>query len=220
VADTSLLALLKLCASSPLEDPKTFARTILDISTIAAAAYTGTIRLLENKEYGMANGMILSVESRYAGWVDSALLERNPWNTAFDTSLTPRQAWTALSCFVEVCPRENEELVPPQSLNPFPRLEIIDYLVPGQRGQVRFPGVEDCESKGLFIVFKTGLQEFGTRLQKDGTFIVPREVANTGANFIFVTSDDKPACDENIAAGPVVYQFDFSSHHGDKKDKK
>jgi len=175
---------------------------------------------LENKEYGMANGMILSVESRQADWVNSALFEKNPWNTAFDTSLTPRQAWTALSCYVEACPRENVELVPPQSLNPFPRLEIIDRLLPGQRGQVRFPGVEDCESRGLFIVFKTGLQEVKTRLQKDGTFTVPREVASTGTNFIFVTLDDKSVCDENIVAGPAIYHFNFSSRHNDKKDDK
>lgn len=168
----------------------------------------------------MANGMILSVESRQAGWVNSALFEKNPWNMAFDTSLTPRQAWTALSYYVEACPRENVELVPPQSLNPFPRLEIIDCLLPGQWGQVRFPGVEDCEIRSLFIVFKTGLQEVKTQLQKDGTFIVPREVANTGTNFIFVTLDDKSVCDENIVAGPATYQSDFSSRHIDKKDDK
>jgi len=175
---------------------------------------------LENKEYGMANGMILSVESRQADWVNSALFEKNPWNVAFDTSLTPRQAWTALSCYVEACPREDVELVPPQSLNPFPRLEIIDRLLPGQRGQVRFPGVEDFESTGLFIVFKTGLQEVKTRLQKDGIFTVPREVASTGTNFIFVTSNDKSVCDENIVAGPAIYHFNFSSRHNDKKDDK
>lgn len=162
----------------------------------------------------MANGMILSVESRQAGWVNSALFEKNSWNMAFDTPLTPRQAWTALSCYIEACPRENVELVPPQSLDSFPRLEIIG------RGQVRFPGVEDCESRGLFVVFKTGLQEVKTRLQKDGTFTVPREVASTGTNFIFVTLNDKSVCDENIVAGPAIYQFDFSSRHNDKKDDK
>ncbi|KAF5349106.1 hypothetical protein D9756_009516 [Leucocoprinus leucothites] len=196
----------------PLENPRTFARASLDISTIVAAAFTGALGHLENREYSVANGMILSVEARQAGWVNSALFKKNPWNTAFDTSLTFRQAWTALSRFIETCPPEYEELVPPQSTNAFPRLEVVCRLIPGQRGQVRFRGVEDCERRGLYVVFKTGMQEVRARLQKDGSFIVPREVANTGANFIFVTSNDKPVCDENIVAGPTLYQFDFSSY--------
>ncbi|KAJ3576355.1 hypothetical protein NP233_g479 [Leucocoprinus birnbaumii] len=194
------------------EDPRAFARESLDISTIVAAAFTGALGHLENRDYNVVNGLTLSVEARQAGWVNSAIFRKNPWNTAFDTSLTFRQAWTALDRFIETCPPEYEELVPSQAVRAFARLETIGRLVAGQRGQLRFRGVEDCERRGLFVVFKTGLEEFRVRLENNGFFVVPPQVANTGANFIFVTSNDKAVCDENIVAGPTLYQFDFSSY--------
>ncbi|KXN86828.1 hypothetical protein AN958_09564 [Leucoagaricus sp. SymC.cos] len=196
----------------PLENPATFAQGSLDISTIVAAAYTGALGLLENREYRVTNGQILSVESRQASWVNSALFRKNPWNTAFDTALTLRQAWSALSRYIESCPGQNAELVPPQSTNPFPRLDVVSRLVPGQRGQVRFQGADNCEQRGLYVVFKTGLQEVRAKLQNNGFFIVPQQVANTGANFIFVTSNSNPCGDENIVAGPTIYQFSFGSY--------
>jgi hypothetical protein len=205
------LYFLTFSIDSPLDSAAAFARASLDISTIVEAAYNGALGCLNNKDYRIVNGQIASAEARQAAWVNSALFKKNPWNTAFDTALTFRQAWTAIGRYVESCPPENEELVPPQSINAFPSLEIVGILVHGQRGQVRFPGVEDCERRGLFVVFKTGLQELRAKLSRDGFFEVPAEVVNTGANFIFVTSNDILVTDENIVAGPTIYQFDFDS---------
>lgn len=194
----------------PSEDPQSLIQISVDIETILASAYNGAMGLVEDKNYRVILASILGTISRQAGWMNSAVLKENPWNTAFDVPLTLRQAWTAVQRYISNCPPENATLFPNGSLDPFTQLNIVGPLIPGSTGLLTFDEMESSDGP-LYVVFMTGIGEIRTRLRPDGSFDVPQDVADRGAVYIMVISNEAPITDENTIAGPALAGFNSNS---------
>ncbi|KAF9442801.1 hypothetical protein P691DRAFT_738603 [Macrolepiota fuliginosa MF-IS2] len=195
----------------PLHTPRSFVRNAVDVETISESAYIGAMDRLQRNDFRVADAAILGVEARQASWIHSAIEHLNPWNTALDVPLTPRQVWTILQRYIESCPSDNAKLLPPRTTDTFEQLKVVGRLHPGQRGQVRFHEIH-YEEECLFVIFKTGVSELSARLGKHGYFVVPEGVKNTGADYIFVTRKDSAVTDDNIVAGPTLYMFSYGSN--------
>jgi hypothetical protein len=196
----------------PLGDPQSLIRTGRDLATVLASASYGAIGQMENSDYRTTIGSISGIISRQAGWLNSAVLEKNAWNTAFDAPLTFRQSWTSVQRYISSCPLDNALCFPSGFIDPFVPLNIEETLIPGSRGSVNFDKMEESSAdRALYVSFMTGIGESHTPLEKNGFFDVPRGVANLGAVYAFVTSDGGPITDENILAGPAVAQSYSSS---------
>lgn len=196
----------------PLEDPRSLIEAVINIATVLASAFYGAIGRMENADYRTALASISGTISRQAGWLNSAVLEKSAWNTAFDAPLTSRQAWTIVQRYISSCPPENAELFSTGFPDTFTPLDISGALIPGSRGIVKFDKmVELLADRLLEVVFTTGIGELRSPLENGGFFNVPRGVAGLGTAYVFVALSDGPITDLNIIAGPALVQFPSSS---------
>ncbi|KAF9479898.1 hypothetical protein BDN70DRAFT_662439 [Pholiota conissans] len=129
------------------------------LETIAASAYTGALQYFNNRAYVTTGASILAVEARHASWINSAVRKQNPWNTAFETPLTPSQVATLLSNFFDYasCPAGNNNLLPPEH-RPHPRLLLSPRLVPGEKAEISFPSTNLERGQRFYVSFLSGIE--------------------------------------------------------------
>ncbi|KAF7315950.1 hypothetical protein MIND_00111800 [Mycena indigotica] len=190
----------------------TDARSVIEQATtlksITTAAYNGALRLLNNRDYASIAASMMAVEARHDSWLNGAVLQRSAWTTAFEASLGPSQAFSALLSYIKSCPASNSPLLP--GLNRFPALSLSN-IYPGQTATVSF-SVPNAPNRQLFAAFISGagkptfvpLEENNTRVK------VPDNLF--GRVFCVITSDGGRADDEVTVAGPSLVELQFNAN--------
>ncbi|KAF5324076.1 hypothetical protein D9619_011220 [Psilocybe cf. subviscida] len=130
------------------------------LTTIASSSYVGSLQCFNNRAYITTSASILSVESRQTSWINGAVRKINPWNTAFETPLTPNEVVTLFLSFMDfdTCPQENRDRLPP-NFRPYPVLTLAPRLVPGEEAEISFPypgGLGPDEH--LYLAFLVGIE--------------------------------------------------------------
>ncbi|PPR02088.1 hypothetical protein CVT24_011222 [Panaeolus cyanescens] len=204
-----------------VNDPRNFVEFSEAVQSIITSAYVGILRYFNERSYITAGASILAVEARQAAWINSAVRHKNPWNSAFETALTPSQVYTLLSCFFDFnsITEQNRALLP-AGINPAPRLSLAPRLLPGQQGELSFPYPSLNEHECLYVVFLTGAANIVAPLidQHDGHYFVeiPLELEGAGTVYIVLIrgSDnigDVTVSDQTTVAGPAIAEFPYNA---------
>ncbi|KAK7001347.1 protein rds1 [Favolaschia claudopus] len=191
----------------PLTDVHSFVDSSIILEGVGTAAYTGGAQLIDNKGYLTVAASILAVEARHTAWLDAAVNRRNPWNTAFDTPLTPNQVYTLASGFIKSCPTGNARSLP--TLTAFPSLTVADDAHPGSSTTLTFNA--PASPPQLFAAFISGVGApvFVPIESGSNKVEVPRDLI--GVVYCVVTKDGKRVDDSTTVAGPAILNFGFDS---------
>ncbi|KAF9041652.1 ferritin-like domain-containing protein [Panaeolus papilionaceus] len=204
-----------------VNDPRNFVEFSEAIQSIITGAYVGILRYFNERSYITAGASILAVEARQAAWINSAVRHKNPWNSAFETALTPSQVYTLLSSFFDFnsLTEDNRALLPAGNW-PAPRLSLAPRLLPGQQGEISFPYPNLNEHECLYVVFLTGAANIVAPLinQDNGHYFVeiPLELEGAGTVYIVLIrgSDnigDVVVSDQTTVAGPAIAEFPYNA---------
>jgi hypothetical protein len=189
----------------PDHDPRSFVGTSVALENVGVSAYTGAAAFIANKAYLTAAATILTVESRQAAWVNSAVEKLNPWGTAFDIPLDMDQVYSLASGFIKSCPSGNAALLP--SLKAFPKLSIPASARPGKATKLTFDAPSG-KSK-LYAAFLTGSGSIFVPMGEDMTVMVPEGMM--GTSYVIVTSDNSKVDGSVTLAGPAIVMFGYDS---------
>ncbi|KAJ7049978.1 ferritin-like domain-containing protein [Mycena amicta] len=190
------------------DDPHSVIKQAAILKTITTAAYNGAVRVIDNRDYAAVVASMMAVEARQISWINSAALQSSPWDTAFQTALAPRQAFSMMRSYIKTCPAGNDALL--GGLKQFPSLTLAD-VHPGKMTSVSF-SAPDAPKRQLFAAFISGAASpLFVPLEEENTrFKVPEKVAG-GFVFCVITSDGGRADDETTVAGPVLLEMPFSA---------
>ncbi|KAF5374558.1 hypothetical protein D9757_010164 [Collybiopsis confluens] len=192
------------------------------LETVGASAYSGALNLLTDKEFLLATAAILSTEARHSTWIQSKVLQINPWSGPYEVPLTPNQAITIASQFVVACPDSNPSI----AARPFPSLNLVSSIAPGVEAEMSFNISEVNEAaQGTIDVSKLSaafLTANGTIFaplmaglgSPPGTFNVtfPAQKQLLGTGFVaIVNNDTTEVTDATIVAGPMPIMFPFNA---------
>lgn len=194
--------------SFPDTDPMTFVTTSFMLETVGVSAYSGAAQFLSNSDYITSSGAILAVEARQSAWINSAVLNANPWNTAFDTPLDLNHVWTIASGVIVSCPSSNMAL----PVKAFPALSFPAGAQPGQTVKVSFNATTTSEQ--LYVAFIAGLGATFAPLSSQMTVDIPSTLQ--GVVFPLITSSNDTVTDDVTIAGPAFLSFDFNSDGEDE----
>ncbi|KDR66313.1 hypothetical protein GALMADRAFT_81121 [Galerina marginata CBS 339.88] len=205
------------------------------ITTIVAGSYVGGLHYFSNREYVTVGASILSVESRQASWINSAVRKQHPWNTAFETPLSPNQVLTLLTSFFDFdkMPAQNRALLP-ANLRPYPRLWLAPRLVPGQEAEISFQNPNVQKNERLYAAFLFGFETiFAPITEREDTTIqgadaghdnrkyfvqIPKDLDVKGTVFVVVLKgtgniSEVRLDDQSTVAGPAIAMFSFGANH-------
>ncbi|KAF8649923.1 hypothetical protein AX16_005480 [Volvariella volvacea WC 439] len=200
----------------PHSNPRSFVELSAIISNVATSAFNGMLPFVNDKGYLTAFGSILGVQARHAGWINSALLWVNPWNTAFETPLDANQARSWFSTFIVSCPGPNF-LSPSKS---FSKLALPANALPGATVELQIIG-DALSSEAnkdkypyprpqlyLHCLTGTGIYTSVVDMPKKQVTI-PNGIR--GAAYCLVSKDKEKATDASTVAGPAVVMCPFEA---------
>ncbi|TFK21259.1 hypothetical protein FA15DRAFT_86026 [Coprinopsis marcescibilis] len=204
-----------------VDNVRDFVKLSEAISEISVSATNGALRRVKNEDVIGVLASILGNEARHASWINSAVIGKNPWNTALETPMTLSQRFTVVLPLVASCPESNLPLFP-QELKNFATLKFLDRIVPGQKTQIDFGSIGSDDGTLLHAAFNVGNGTYIKRVyEQDGGYYVdlPQELASKGAVFVIIVKDDIQnegrngliVSDANTIAGPSLLMFPFDS---------
>ncbi|EGO03185.1 hypothetical protein SERLA73DRAFT_174640 [Serpula lacrymans var. lacrymans S7.3] len=197
----------------PVTDAQSFVSFSFLLETVGVSAYSGAAQLLaSNTDYLTAAGAILAVEARQSAWINSAILNANPWNTAFDTPLDLNQVYTIASGVIVSCPSTNMAL----PVKAFPALTFPASAQPSQTVQVSF-SADTTPSDTLYVAFISGLESIIVPLDQ-GSNAVTIPAVLQGVVFAIVVNDSESVGDSVTVAGPAFLSFDYNSKGQDESE--
>ncbi|KAF8877653.1 ferritin-like domain-containing protein [Gymnopilus junonius] len=189
------------------------------ITTIGTSSYIGAIHNFNNKEYVTVGAALLALEARQTGWINSAIRQQNPWNTAFETPLTSSQVITLLSSLSDLnfnsIASANPSLLP-SSITPSPALTLSSQLIPGNEAELVFPLPSPPLSRDerLYATFLFGFETIFAPISERFYVQIPRDLDGKGTVFVSVLRGrgGMDAADgENVVAGPAIAVFPFGA---------
>jgi hypothetical protein len=190
----------------PDHDARSFVGTSVALENVGVSAYTGAAAFIANKAYLTAAATILTVESRQAAWVNSAVEKLNPWGTAFDIPLDIDQVYTLASGFIKSCPAGNAPLLP--ALKSFPALSVSGSARPGKATKLTFD-LPSGSKKQLYAAFLSGSGTIFVPIGEDMTVMVPDGLM--GTSYVIVTNDNSKVDGTVTVAGPAIVMFGYNS---------
>ncbi|TFK69351.1 hypothetical protein BDN72DRAFT_616394 [Pluteus cervinus] len=220
----------------PHSDPKSFIEMGVMIENVVTSAFNGILPFVANKSFLTAFGSILGVEARHAGWISSALLWVNPWNSAFETPLDANQAFSWLSGFIESCPHStfhpsspafyappshnnssnsnpsfSNSYQHPYSDKPFPRFTLSPLARPGHtvHFDVDIP-TEGLRGQQVFMHCIAGTGVYTSQVDVDKkTVYMPKGMK--GVVYCLLSKEPKKVVDGTTIAGPAVVLCPFEA---------
>ncbi|KAF7305753.1 hypothetical protein HMN09_00728900 [Mycena chlorophos] len=184
-------------------DPRSVVDQAVVLKQFSVAATNGLVRVLDNRDYAAVVSSMMGTEARHSAWLSSAVQQRSPWSTAFETALGPRQSYSMLLSYAKSCPTDNK------SLKPFPTL-ALNAVQAGQPASVAFTA-PDAPDRQLFAAFINGAA---------APVFVPLEESNTkvkvpenlfGFVYVVITSDGGRWDDDVTVAGPILLERSFNA---------
>ncbi|KAH7882861.1 ferritin-like domain-containing protein [Phlebopus sp. FC_14] len=196
--------------SFPDTDPWSFADLSYLIETVATSAYSGAVRNLLNPDLGPTLAAILAVKARHSAWINSAILDANPWSTAFDTPLDMNHVLTLMSDFVVSCPSPpaSSDLTDVLSPKPFRKLALPPDSRPGQTVQLSFESADSNDP--LFVWFATGFESTVLLMNTDKTVSIPSSIK--GVIYVIVLDCNDTMSSASTVAGPAFLNIDYDPH--------
>jgi len=193
-------------------DVKTFLAIANVLEGVGVSAYLGAAQYIANKAYLTAAGSILTVESRHSAYIranqDPAL---SPFPAAFDIPLDFDEVYSLAAQFITECPADNPAL----PVKAFPALSVKPQSA-GTRKQgeyVELKAAKSVEAKGAYFITSNGpVQAEFTGEGEDFCVTIP-EKAQDGQAYLVLTSDESAPSDENIVAGPAVFEIADNAYY-------
>lgn len=191
----------------PYNDPKSFAALSMALETVGTSAYMGAAQLLQNKDTLTTAASILTVESRQAAWVGSAVLKGTPWDGPFETPLSPDGIYSLASQFIVSCPETNAKL----PVTPLPKL-MIEPGSPttGERVKFQFDEKEVPTDGQLYVAWFNGIAVQYSDL-KNGSAKVPKDLQGTVYAAIVKDKAGSPTA-QQLLTGLVMFEIAFPSY--------
>ncbi|KAH6912547.1 ferritin-like domain-containing protein [Coprinopsis sp. MPI-PUGE-AT-0042] len=208
------------------------------VEQIAMSTLQGLLGSVENKEYLEAIALMLGVNARHTSWVMSAITKLNPFNGAFETPLSSRQAHTLLSSYVTSCPSSNAAFLP-ANLDLYNALDIPLNITAGSPVKLSFD--DRNVSDDIFAAFVFGAGKFVVPLrtvevdnnrlgyhalptypvsyqpikanqpEAPGYWVtVPEDLRGQGGVYVYLTTSPDGEEDGTVA-GPVLLSFPYDN---------
>jgi len=193
--------------SFPITDVHSFVHLSQLFEDVGGAAYTGAIPYLSSQENSAVSASILATEVRQAAWLAASVNNGAPWGSAFQNSLTLRQAFSAASTFITSCPSDNPDL----GLIAFPALNITgsfpEQAFPGENATVQYAPSSSVTATHIAFVF--ALTPIFVAIE-NGNVLVPENLS--GQVYAIATSSATELSDSTTVAGPAPMLFERFSN--------
>jgi len=199
----SFSPMLRWRRSSPYTDVKSFVGLATLIENVGVSAYSGAAQYITNAEYTTVAAVILTTEARHQAWQNSAVSGLNPWGSAFDTPLGLDMVYTMASQFITSCPSSNAAL----PVKAFPTL-AVGAGNPGDNVAFTF---NDNHSGVNYAIFYEGLGSTAVQLDSNDMATIPSGLQGIGYVLISTASSAANVTNDNIIAGPAMFDFPFSA---------
>ncbi|KAG8920708.1 hypothetical protein FRC03_010820 [Tulasnella sp. 419] len=184
----------------PYDSPRSFAALAMVLEGVGVSAYLGAARFIADKDYAEAAESIMSVESRHAAWISSAIQKQAAWGGAFDTPLNLNQVYSLAAPFFVTCPETNFDL----PVRSFPPLSIkTKQYSPGSRIALQF---DDSAYQGqeLYLALFNGLSTEYVKIEGKKARLPP---SLEGTVYAVVTKSPDSVNDDNTIAGVAILYF-------------
>ncbi|KAI0351015.1 hypothetical protein OH77DRAFT_1498721 [Trametes cingulata] len=187
----------------PLTDVDSFIDIAQRITTVQASAGIGAAGFINGTGLAIATAAAAATESRHAGWITSAVQKRQPWDGAWETPLSPSDAYSLLNTYIGDCPDTNPDL----PFKTYPALTVYPGY-PTADGTVFVSLTLKAAAAQFYLVWLDGLTVRYSPITS-GQATVPEGL--DGTVYVAVVSSQDPPSTNNLVSGFAIVQFPFSS---------
>ncbi|KAL1948310.1 hypothetical protein VTO73DRAFT_12385 [Trametes versicolor] len=195
--------------TSAYTDVTSFVNLAQKIESIGASAYLGlagalNVTTLKEDQTTLvltAGGSVAAAKARQAGWITSAVQQRQPWDGAFETPLTPSAAWSLLDNYITSCPDANPDL----PLKSLPTLTVSN-AAPSAGDTITLGVTLKSAAAKRYAVWIDGLRVVYSEIT-NGKTVVPSGLS--GTVYVGVVPSKDTADLENYVTGFAVVDFPF-----------
>jgi hypothetical protein len=188
--------------SSPYTDVPSFLSLASLIENVGVSAYAGAAQYISSPDYLTVAAVILSTEARHQAWENSAVLNAQPWSTAYDTPLGLDMVYTIASAFITSCPDSNAAL----PVKAFPALTVTGN--PGDNVKFTF---DDPHTSTNYAIFYSGLGSEAVQLDQNDMATIPSTLQGIYYVLVSTASSASAVTNDNIVAGPAILESTFSA---------
>lgn len=181
-----------------VQDPATFVGLATIVENVGVSAYLGAASSITEAAYVTVAGSILTTEARHQAWLNSAVEKHAAWSGPEDTPLDFNEVYSIAAGFITSCPASNPAL----PFKAFPSLTIA------ATGAVSAGGGVSCD--GTYVLLVAGLEANTFPVVNGGVQNFPQP---QGISYAVLTTESDPTkvSDDNIVAGPMIFDFPFDS---------
>ncbi|WWD18043.1 hypothetical protein CI109_102490 [Kwoniella shandongensis] len=177
-------------------DPKSFMALASVIENVGVSAYLGAAASIMESAYVTVAGSILTTEARHQAWLNSAVEKAAAWSGPEDTPLDFDEVYSIAAAFITSCPTTNPTL-------PFKAFPALTIAADGTVGTT-------AKTDGAFVQLLQGLDQNTYPVVNGKVQGLP---TTQGIAYAVLTSQGNSTLvgDENILAGPVIFNSPFNS---------
>ncbi|KAI0373546.1 hypothetical protein BV20DRAFT_962732 [Pilatotrama ljubarskyi] len=187
----------------PITDVDSFIDIAQRIATVEASAGLGAVGFINGTGLKIATAAAAATESRQASWITSAVQKRQPWNGAWETPLSPNEAYSLLTSYIGDCPDTNPDL----PFKTWPALTVYPGY-PTADGTVYVSLTLKAAASTFYLAWLDGLTVRYSQITS-GQATVPEGL--DGTVYVAVVSSQDPPSTNNLVSGFAIVQFPFDS---------
>ncbi|WRT64042.1 uncharacterized protein IL334_000970 [Kwoniella shivajii] len=180
-------------------DPTSFVGLATVIENVGVSAYLGAASSIVEAAYVTVAGSILTTEARHQAWLYSSVDKGPAWSGPEDTPLDFDEVYSIASAFITSCPSTNPTL----PVKAFPTLAI------GDDGSI----TTSASTDGAYVQVIAGLTSNVFPVVNGKVQGLPTV---QGISYAVLTSQGNNTLvgDDNILAGPAIFNKPFNSQSG------
>ncbi|KAH9834757.1 ferritin-like domain-containing protein [Rhodofomes roseus] len=195
--------------SYPYTDIPSWVSLSQTLEEVGAAAYMGAALFVHSQDVLSASLAISHIEARQAGWVSSAIRNKQPWDGDFETPLYFSGIWSLAVGFITSCPQTNPDL-PVQS---FPALTVTPASpVMGENITVSYnstvQATDDCPT---YMAWHHNMTTTFTVIHEGGVTTVPDGLRGTVFAGV-VKNTTTTTSDATMLSGLAALSFPYGSY--------